>query len=56
MAEGEDLDLEGGIALKPNEEEVDQGTDDGVQETQDHGPEIMTRRAMRLPRYGGHPR
>jgi hypothetical protein len=46
MAEGEDLDLEGGIALQANEKEVDQGADEGVEEIQDHGLGIMTRRAQ----------
>jgi hypothetical protein len=37
VAEGEDLDLEDGIALHANQKEVDQGADDRIQETQDHG-------------------
>jgi len=37
MAEGENLDLEGGLAPLAKEEELDQGADDGVEETKDHG-------------------
>jgi hypothetical protein len=37
VAKGEDLDLEGGFGLPAEDEEFEQGADDGVEETQEHG-------------------
>jgi hypothetical protein len=36
VTEGENLDLERGLALPAEDEEVEQGADDGVDEGQDH--------------------
>ena len=37
VAEGEHLDLERGVGLPAEDQEVEQGADDRVEETQDHG-------------------